>query len=111
MSRNIGGSILPSSAPHLFAPLVGKNGSFHVRASEEMDTHFLFFTPTGADPRIQLIAEHPNGYSCHVLAKRIVAAQEGTTPVTEALSQLDYIVACGGKGAPRELVEALAYGR
>ena len=53
----------------------------------KQDTHGLF-AENG-----DLIASHPNGFSCHALAIRI-------RDNSEALAQADYIVRCGGLITP-----------
>lgn len=55
-----------------------------MRVIEEEDTHGLFAVSTG-----DLLAKHPNGFSCHCLAERLMS---GNRPAEQA----DYIVACGG---------------
>lgn len=96
MARHIGGSLLPSSAPHILAPIVVPElGTLQVRVMEAEDTHGLFrivgdeLFPVD-EP--ELLAEHPNGYSCHVLAERIAKLDR-----TSAVDQAIYIVACGGR--------------
>jgi hypothetical protein len=99
--RHIGGSILPSSDPHILKPLQGLHGTFQVRPLPEFDTHGLFF-----DER--LLVTHANGYSCHSLAARILAVWSGTRDVQYAMEQFDYILACGGKGLERTDIEQIA---
>jgi hypothetical protein len=88
--RHIGGSLLPST------PAVTRVGTpvglLQVRALPEWDTHGLFLGE-------ELLASHPNGFSCLVLAERIRDSDR-------ARQQADYIVACGGKvtEAGRKLV-------
>lgn len=81
--RNIGGSILPSSDPSILQPIQTRAGEVQVRVLAEQDTHGLFQGDT-------LLAQHPNGYSCHALAKRM-------RDMRDAASQADYIVRCGGE--------------
>lgn len=59
-------------------------GGFRVQWHEELDTHVLY----RGDQRI---AGHHNGFSCHELAKRILAGDPA-----RAVAQFDYIKACGG---------------
>jgi hypothetical protein len=87
-TRNIGGSILPSSNPQILQPLKFSGGELQVRANLDRDTHELWFT---AGEQSRKIASHPNGYSCHALAKRIA----GETRV-RAVDQAQYIIDCGG---------------
>lgn len=82
-ARHVGGSILPSSNPEIFGQERTPAGLVQVRVIPEEDTHGLFDSATGA-----LLAKHPNGYSCHSLAKRL---RDGA-----AAEQANYIVACGG---------------
>lgn len=83
-SRNIGGSILPSNCAMILQPVETPVGTLQVRVMEAQDTHGLFRVSDGA-----LLAQHPNGYSCHALAKRLATGGK-------AAEQADYIVACGG---------------
>lgn len=96
MTRHIGGSLLPSSEPRILEPIdAGRHGTLQVRALKRKDTHGLFRTggegplaPEGSE----LLAEHPNGYSCHELATRIASGDK-----VRAMEQALYIIACGGK--------------
>ena len=63
-------------------------GVFQVVPDEPLDTHHLVFTCNGVTT---VIASHPNGFSCHVLAERII---KGDTQRIKG--QVDYIIACGG---------------
>lgn len=112
-SRNIGGSILPSSEPRILQVHAGEFGAFQVRAMPELDTHGLFLL----DPNLQffqgneqLLAMHPNGYSCHSLAERILAAWRKERTVAYVLEQFDYILRCGGLGKSRDTIEYIARG-
>ena len=91
VSKNIGGSILPSSSPEILKPLAQKStlrpGVLQVVADEQRDTHDLFLI---GDERT-LLASHPNGYSCFELAKRISEQDR-----SGAAEQLCYIIACAG---------------
>lgn len=100
-ARHIGGSILPSNDPRILRPMPGSRGTFQVRPLPELDTHGLFLGE-------RLLASHPNGYSCHSLAERILAVWAGTKPAEHALEQFDYILKCGGLGRQREAIESLA---
>lgn len=86
--RNIGGSILPSSNPQILEPIPFLGGSLQVRALPEADTHALYFTDGEAEREL---CRHPNGYSCHELAKRIFGGDS-----ERIRDQARYIVACGG---------------
>lgn len=103
-TRHIGGSLLPSSELRILQPQQGAHGTLQVRALPDLDTHGLFFNETS------LLAMHPNGYSCFTLAERMLAAWEGKKPVTYALEQFDYILACGGLGKKRESIEFITRG-
>jgi hypothetical protein len=100
----IGGSILPSSDPQILQVFQGKHGSFQVRPLPELDTYGLFLDEK------QLLAMHPNGYSCHELAKRILAVWDGKSDVKRAMEQFDYILACGGLGKSRGSIEFIIKG-
>jgi len=88
MTRNIGGSILPSSDARIRRPLTFGKSTLQVVAHEGFDTHFL--TLDGRP-----IAEHPNGYSCHELAVRMISGN-----ADRVKEQHDYIEACGGMCRP-----------
>lgn len=88
MSRNIGGSVLPSSDPQILQPIVCTFGTLQVRAMPELDTHMLFWSH---DRYESMLAEHPNGYSCHNLAKRMVAGNKD-----KVRQQAQYLLDCGG---------------
>lgn len=103
-THRIGGSFLPSSEPRILQPMQGQHGTVQVRPLPELDTYGLFFNDS------LLLAMHPNGYSCHSLAERILAAWNGTRDVTYALEQFDYILACGGLGRQRGSIEHIARG-
>lgn len=83
-SRNIGGSILPSSAPHILTPLKTKWGVLTVVPMPDRDTHAL--TLDGLE-----IANHPNGFSCRALAERMESGN-----IERVIEQSDFIVRCGG---------------
>lgn len=102
--RHIGGSLLPSNEPRILQPLAGAYGTLQVRALPERDTHSLYFNET------LCLASHPNGYSCHALAERILAVWRGDWTVAHAMAQFDYIIACGGEGEAREVVERIVRG-
>jgi len=87
-TRHIGGSILPSSDPSILAPIDAPFGRLQVRALPDLDTHALFWAHDQYD---SLIAIHPNGYSCHQLAKRMVAGDEA-----RVRAQAAYLLDCGG---------------
>jgi hypothetical protein len=103
-THRIGGSLLPSSEPRILQPQVGAHGTLQVRPLPELDTYGLFFNDG------ILLATHPNGYSCHGLAERILAAWRGERDVAYAMQQFDYILACGGLGRQRDSVEHIARG-
>ena len=103
-TSRIGGSLLPSSEPRILQPMQGPHGTFQVRPLPELDTYGLFFNER------QLLAMHPNGYSCHNLAERILAVWAGSRKEEYALAQFDYILTCGGLGANRGSIEFIARG-
>lgn len=96
-TRNIGGSLLPSSEPRILKPIPYKGGKLIVRPLEDEDTHALYHVTAGGEKRL---ASHPNGYSCHCLAERMVNGDK-----TRVMSQAAYIVACGGD-ADYQAIEA-----
>lgn len=111
MARNIGGSILPSAGWGVYGVKRGLYGSFETRPLEERDTHGLYYSH-GTEPdagELVLIASHPNGYSCDELAKRMIIAW-AEHERERALQQFDYILACGGSGVDRSVIEDLAGG-
>jgi hypothetical protein len=112
MTRHIGGSLLPSAGWDVYGVKPGLHGSFETRPLEEHDTHGLFYShgvgETGGE--FVLIASHPNGYSCDELAKRMIAAWAGGDGHRRALDQFDYILACGGVGVERAVIEDMVEG-
>lgn len=91
--RHIGGSILASNNSEVLKPKKGIYGAFETRVMTAEDTHALFFEGVR-------VASHPNGFSCDVLAKRILRAWETGAPEDQkhAMAQFDYILDCGGTG-------------
>jgi len=112
MTRHIGGSILPSGSPEIYRPKVGKYGTFETRPLADLDTHGLFYTRLeGPHAGVAiLIASHPNGYSCNVLAERLLSAWDGKLSKSRALEQFDYILSCGGIGKARDTIDAIGDG-
>lgn len=100
--RHIGGSILASNNSEVLKPKKGIYGTFETRVMASEDTHALFFEGIR-------IASHPNGFSCDVLAKRLMTAWETGTleDRKHAVAQFDYILDCGGKGE-RAVILSLA---
>lgn len=82
--RHVGGSLLASNEPRILEPIPYKDGTLQVRVLVDDDTHGLYLGD-------ELLAMHPNGYSCHVLAERMVKGDN-----ISIHAQADYIVACGG---------------
>lgn len=76
----------------------------------ELDTHGLFLLDLNQPGNEQLLAMHPNGYSCHSLAERILAAWRKERTVAYVLEQFDYILRCGGLGKSRDTIEYIARG-
>lgn len=99
-SRRTGGSILPSSSPLILQPMPYKYGTLQVKAVPEHDTHILTITTPQGE---QTLANHPNGYSCHALAKRMVSDTR-----ERAIDQAQYIIDCGGS-ADLEALSKLIY--
>lgn len=93
--RNIGGSLLPSSSPQILKPMPFSGGVLQVFPDVEGDTHHLKFNG-------QTIASHPNGYSCHCLAERMIAGD-----ARRIQDQAGYIVDCGGS-CDFEAIERIA---
>lgn len=87
--KNIGNSILPSSCPRILQPAKFNGGILQVKPDEAKDTHSLYFTKAGSET---VLASHPNGYSCHCLAERIVSGD-----ADRIANQAHYIVECGGE--------------
>ena len=89
MKRNVGGSILPSSDPHILQPVETSAGTtLQVRAISTLDTHGLFLQNEAGE---SLLAMHPNGHSCYILLERMAAKN-----VAKVIQQVEYILACGG---------------
>lgn len=87
-TRHISGSLLPSSNRHILTPIIAPFGTLQVRPLVEIDAHGLFIT---TDQGETLLATHGNGFSCHVLAERMVAGDEN-----RVRAQAQYIQDCGG---------------
>ena len=100
MPRHIGGSILPSSAPHILQPMVHPFGTLQVRALPDLDKHALFHLHDRGE---SIIAMHPNGYSCHELALRIISGDE-----QRIRAQADYIQQCGGMTRHHDHIVAIS---
>jgi len=94
--KNIGSTLLPSSSPEILRPIPFQDGELVVIPDETADTYRLCFILNGSK---SILASHPNGFSCHSLAKRIVA-YSANSPDKEArlsyLEQAEYIILCGG---------------
>lgn len=86
--NNIGNSVLASSSPRILQPMEFKRGILKIIPDREADTHRLEFSMGNLKG---ILASHPNGYSCHSLAERIISNDSES-----ALKQAHYIVACGG---------------
>lgn len=93
-ARHVGGSILPSNSAAILVEMSTPHGALQVRVLPDEDTHGLYAVEGGV-----LLAKHPNGFSCRVLAERV---RDGK----DAAEQADYIVRCGGTvtGAGRALI-------
>ncbi len=87
-SRNIGGSLLPSSEPRIRKPVETPFGTLQVKVIDQLDTHGLFHKDDRGE---RLLAEHPNGYSCHELLLRMQKRD-----VRATTEQVNYILDCGG---------------
>ena len=96
---HIGGSLLPSTPRASERIYVHERGTLRVVPSVELDTHFLTL---GHARGQSLLAEHPNGYSCAELAKRIVNAWDDPCVVStrRVLEQAASSVECGGMARP-----------
>lgn len=88
--HNIGGSVFSSSSEQILKPITWSLGVLQVRPDIKNDTHELVWVAGESET---VLAEHPNGFSCHELAKRIVAGRN------DAQDQAEYIIRCGGKAA------------
>lgn len=89
---NIGGSLFSSSSPEIFNPLPFTSrlwpGVLQVSPDEANDTHHLMLVNGNS---WTILASHPNGFSCHALARHISKGDADS-----AVRQLVYIIACGG---------------
>jgi hypothetical protein len=92
--KNIGGSLFASSRPETLTPMASPFGTLQVKPRPEIDTHSLYLNDT-------VIASHPNGYSCHALAERMLKGDW-----KKVMEQADYIIRCGGT-AEKEIIEKL----
>lgn len=96
-------SILSNSAPYILTPMHGAHGVLQVKLIPLIEDHGLFMGES-------LLAVHNNGFSCHCLGERIIAAWEGKAPASKALEQFDYILRCGGLGKSRDSILWIAEG-
>lgn len=87
-ARNIGGSLLASSNERILRRVETPFADFYVRPVPELDTHVL---SASHGKGVSMLAEHPNGFSCHALLLLIVAGD-----VEKAKEQATYIQQCGG---------------
>jgi hypothetical protein len=83
--KNIGSSFFSSSCPKILKALEAKFGVLQVVSDIEQDTHHLVLKGE------IILASHPNGYSCHELATRLISGD-----VKRSIEQAEYIVRCGG---------------
>lgn len=88
MTRHVGGSLLPSNCPRILQPVETPFGTLQVRVIAELDTHGLFHKHDRGE---SLLAEHPNGYSCHCLLERMQKRDHDAVR-----KQVEYILDCGG---------------
>ena len=86
--KRIGNSVLPSSDPSILKPMPLGEAVFQVVPDEPMDTYHLVFCHNDS---AAVIASHPNGFSCHCLAERIIKGNS-----ERIKNQAEYIIACGG---------------
>ncbi|TDF23826.1 hypothetical protein EZI45_23900 [Delftia tsuruhatensis] len=89
--------------------MIGKHGTLTVSPVPKLDTYVLEFQAEGSEHRLK-IAMHPNGYTCHAVATRILGAWEGRCGLAHVMKQFDYVLACGGMGLARGSVEFIAKG-
>ena len=99
--KNIGNSLLPSSDPRILAPIKCKAGQLQVVPCEDADTYALVLT---TDQYTATLATHPNGYSCHALAERLLAGDRKRTD-----EQIKYIIACRGTAQDPERIAELMH--
>lgn len=99
MRLHFGGSLLPSNSAEILKAIPCSFGQLQVQIKGENETHALVLTQGDKET---IIASHPNGFSCHALAKRMV----NETP-ERIKEQLEYIVRCGGSSLSIEAVIAL----
>jgi hypothetical protein len=83
-------ALLGNSSAEILKPLQGAGGTFQVVWIEPIDAHALLYERDQSQGAVML-ATHNNGFSCHVLAERIIAGDRD-----RALSQLEFIARCGG---------------
>jgi metal-responsive CopG/Arc/MetJ family transcriptional regulator len=97
--KNIGNSLLASSDPMILRPMQHGKAVLQVVPNEPMDTYHLVFSHNNS---AVVIASHPNGYSCHCLAERIIKGN-----AERIKNQAEYIIACGGTSKSLEEILAL----
>lgn len=78
----------PPSDQAILAPIKTEFGVLQVRALPEFDTHALFLAHDRGEC---ILVMHPNGYSCHEVAKRMAAKDE-----VKVRGQVQHILDCGG---------------
>jgi hypothetical protein len=102
-SAHIGGSLLPSSDPRILTPVVFGLGTLKVVPFHLQDTHALVLVTE--DRREQVLARHPNGYSCYGLLESLVSGD-----AEKVRKRADGLEACGGevnRGALGEFLDGL----
>lgn len=90
-------SLLSNSNDYILKEMVSPMGNFQIFWVPEIDSHVLFYQKPGSEPTH--LAMHNNGFSCHVLAERIIKGEVG-----RAVSQLQYIKDCGGMGVDESVI-------
>jgi hypothetical protein len=95
-----GNPVLPGCEPRLLKPIVTKWGNLQVYPIHELETHGLKFLDRFT------CAMHPNAYSVHNLAERIVAFWEGRASIEHPMGQFTYIQQCGGVTRASDLFQA-----
>jgi hypothetical protein len=91
--------LLGNSSLAILKPLKGCGGTFRVVWLEQIDAHCLWFTRDGEEGST-LLATHNNGFSCHLLAERIISGDH-----VWACGQLEYIRRCGGTAIAKDFIK------
>jgi len=102
----MGGSLLPSESQETLASIFAGKVTLRVIPNDEFDTYFLTATHEEFPNHKSILAAHPNSFSLHELAKRMVKAAEfgAAHPpwIERMMAQRAFIETCGGIAKPEQ---------